>query len=366
MKITLNREELLKKVLILEKATINKTDIPSLSFIKFDNGKLTMSDNNVVITTKIECDNEFKALIPFKTLKDILSKLKDKNVDFTLEDNTILIKCNKSSFKLNTTNFAEYPDICIKKLEKSFKIKSNEFKTIINNVAFSCSTNDKRPILTGVNFSLNENKLKCVATDSFRLSQQQIEIDNQCEMNVTISKKDLNNLIKLIPNDIELDIRYDENNIVFQFDDVLYKCRLLAGNFPQTDKIVDIYALETININVEELKEMLDRLSVFKQKNNDKETNIVKFKFVRDSNVLTATSRSVEIGNAKETIELSKKWYNNNIEIYFNGDYLLEALKCYSNIETVNINIVSEMKPFTITNPNDKYTIQLLLPIKAQ
>ena len=87
----------------------------------------------------------------------------------------------------------------------------------------------------------------------------------------TIPKNDLNNLIKLIPNDIEFEIRYDNRDIVFQFNDVLYKTRLLEGNYPNVDKIVNNFYSNTIKFNKNELIDCLNRISIFK---SEDKTNI--------------------------------------------------------------------------------------------
>lgn len=365
MQAEINRIEFLDKLSILEKAYTPKNNIQSLTFLKFDNGKLTMSDNNTIIITRLpsfENEIEFKTLLPFKTLKDILSKLNENYINLELKDNIVVLKCGKSTFKLNTMEFNEYPNINIQKLENTLKINSREFKDMISNVVFSCSKNDKRPILTGVNFNLKDNELTCVATDNFRLSQYKIrDIENNDEMNLTIQGRDLNNLLKLIPNDIELEIRYDNNNnITFKFNDILYKCRLLEGNYPNIDRIIPITFENIIKLNVNDLKECVDRASIFK----DNESDIVTFEFNKNNdNELIITSKNNEIGNAKEIVTLDNK-IDFDLKISCSIRYLLEALNVYNG--NVNISFNGNMKPFTITSENDNNMVQLLLPVKVE
>ena len=86
--IKVQRQELLNKLNILEKAYNTKNHIEALSYLKFDNGKLTMSNGYTIIITRIgiENDSDFKTLIPFKLLKDIVSKLNGDDVSYFIYD----------------------------------------------------------------------------------------------------------------------------------------------------------------------------------------------------------------------------------------------------------------------------------------
>lgn len=364
--IKVQRNKLLNKLNILEKAYSVKNFIPSLTFLKFDNGKLTMSNGNIIIITRIEIENEndedLKTLIPFKLLKDIVSKLDGDILDLEDNEKIIKLKCNRSNYNLCKTDFDSYPNIYISKLENALKINSNDFKKAISCVSFACSNEEKKPILTGANFTLKDNELNITATDTFRLAKVKIENVDSGEFNFIISKNDLNNLIKLIPNDIELEIRYDEKNIVFQFDDVLYKTRLLEGNYPNVDKIVNNVYSNTIKFNKNELIDSLNRISVFK---SEDKTNIAILNCEEGKNDLLISSSEVnQIGNAKEIISCNNSISGQALKIACNCDNLLDALNIFDS-EELNLNYINSLKPFTITSDNENNLLQVLLPIKV-
>ena len=364
--INVQRNELLNKLNVLDKAYNVKNHIESLSYLKFDNGKLTMSNGNTIIVTRIAIENEndvdFKTLIPFKLLKDIVSKLDGDILSLENEENIIKLKCNRSKYKLSKLDFNSYPDFSVNKLENVLKINSNEFKKAISNIAFACSNEEKRPILTGANFVLKDNELNIIATDSFKLAKVKVENVDSGEFNFTISKNDLNNLIKIIPNGIDLEIRYDDRNIIFQFDDVLYKTRLLEGSFPNVDKIVNCFYSNTIKFNKNELIDCLNRISVFK---SEDKINIAILSCEEGKNdLLISSSELNQIGNAKELMTCNNSISGQSLKIACNCDNLLEALNTFES-EELNLNYNNSLKPFTITSDSEVNLLQLLLPIKV-
>ena len=62
------------------------------------------------------------------------------------------------------------------------------------------STSETRPILTGVNWKVENDELTCIATDSHRLAlrKAKIEIETTGTYNVVIPGKSLNELSKIL------------------------------------------------------------------------------------------------------------------------------------------------------------------------
>jgi DNA polymerase-3 subunit beta len=160
----IKREELRSKLAILSKAYSQKTPQPALQFAKFDNDTITVSNNNATIITAFKSD--IQALIPFKQLNDIVNKLTAEDLDLTITDNQAVIKCGRSRFALNLGDFNEFPNYSVLIDTETLKVNCSEFISVISSINYATSNNEKRPILTGVNFGDY-----AVATDSFRLAR---------------------------------------------------------------------------------------------------------------------------------------------------------------------------------------------------
>lgn len=336
----LKRNELKEKLNILSKAYSPKTAFPSLQFVKFDNDTLTVSNHNATIVTKF--NTGIQALIPFRQLSDIANKLTAEDLDLTISDNQVVIKCGRSKFTLNLGDFNEFPNFNILNDIDGLKVNCSEFISVISSINYATSNNEKRPILTGINFSEF-----AVATDSFRLARINKDLGLRC----TIARSDIDNLISILKGSESVLIRNNNNTATFEFDDTIYQTRLLDGNYPDTNRLIASESAYTIKVDRQRLIESIDRVNIF----NEEYATII---LEADNGVLKLSSNATQVGDA--TDELSCEC-NDNIKFACNGDYLKETLSKFKK-DVVELNLVSSMKPITIKE-NDM--VALVLPVKV-
>lgn len=338
----LKRNELKEKLNILSKAYSQKTAFPSLQFVKFDNDTLTVSNHNATIVTKF--NTGIQALIPFRQLSDIANKLTAEDLDLTINDNQAVIKCGRSKFTLNLGDFNEFPNFNILNDIDGLKVNCSEFISVISAINYATSNNEKRPILTGINFSEF-----AVATDSFRLARINKDLGLRC----TIARSDIDNLISILKGSESVLIRNNNNTATFEFDDTIYQTRLLDGNYPDTSRLVaDEFAIKC-KIKRLDLISAIDRASIF----SNEEYNTIKLSI--DKYEVTINSVSNQVGNAVETIDCE---CNGEIKLACNSEYLKETLTKF-NGDYVILLINGELKPFVI---KEKELTALILPVRVE
>ena len=337
----INREKLKEKLDVLNKAYAQKTPMPVLSFIKLDDDAMTMSNNMITIITNIESTN-IQALIPFKQLYDIINKLSCKEIELIQNDNKILIKSGRSKFNLVCGDFNEYPTFNLLDDINYVEIKTDKFIDIINKINYACSKNEKRPILTGVNFDKAAS-----ATDSFRLARYNYDLGLNC----TISYNDLNNLVSILKNVESVKVRNNLSVASFEFDDTIYQTRLLDGKYPDVSRlIVDSYSINC-EVNKKDLIEAIERVNIL---NND-DYNVITLEIDND-NILVRNTSS-QIGDGLEVIECK---CNELIKVACNSDYLIDALRSFDKDDVV-LDFTDANKPFAI---RDGELTALVLPVR--
>ena len=374
MNFQINKDVLLNSLIVAQKALSNKTPNPALQGIKLEvlSDQLIITTSNSDIAIKLVIKDSSLAikkqgtvLIPGKYFVEIIRKLDGlKVVLSSIIDNMIRIESDRSDITLNMMDIDDYPELEFSEKAKSIKINVRTLKTIIRQTAFATSSIENRPILTGVNFKIDGNKLTAIATDSYRLSQKQIELSEVYEpLNIIIPGRSLDELIKVLENNNEtVELHFDHSKILFKYRSLLFQSRLLEGNYPETSKLIPTEFPIVIKFNKENLSTAIERASLLSSR--DGNNAIVKLN-LRQDNIVEITSNSPEIGKVLEEVYPVDEIVGTPIKIAFSSKYILDALKIFNSSE-VSINFTGEIRPFIIKGDYDENMLQLILPVRTE
>ena len=183
MKFKIKQKILLENLNYVIKGISSKNLIPILNCIKFELKKeglyLLSTDNDLAIKCFIDQKeiDEIEVLgdivVSGRYIYDIVRKLNNEVINIEeIVDSQVLITTELSSFKLNCNNVNEFPNIELDFIKDPIKLDRKLFKNSINQTIFSTSTQESRPILTGINFKIQNNVMQITATDSYRLSKK--------------------------------------------------------------------------------------------------------------------------------------------------------------------------------------------------
>ena len=375
MTFSINRDTLLNNLIIMQKGLPNRTPLPILTNIKFevrqDHIILTTSNHDIAIQLMVDgedlsIDKTGIITIPGKYLIDIVRKVTSNRMEFTLiEDRIIVIKADRSEFKLRLMDASDYPEVdFLDGTTEPLIIDSELLKTIIRETSYASALSEKRPILTGVNFKYSDNNLYVVATDSYRLSQKELKLRSKSEdFDITIPSKSLDELSKILDNATsDVNMYISPNKVLFKIDNILFQTRLLEGNYPNTARIIPTEFPVTIPFNKETLLSAVERVSLLSPKDKETNYNIIKLQLNKDQSVEIHSTNS-EVGDANEVILPSADVKGSVINIAFSSRYLVEALKSFNSTEIV-INFAGEVKPFVMKGNDDENLLHLILPVR--
>lgn len=372
MKFSIKKDLLLQNLNSVSKALSNKNLIPILSGIKFNLTSeglfLSASDNDISIECFIEkeklesIEQIGNTVIQGKYILEIIRKLDGRIVNIELLDGIkVLISCGNSEFNLNCMDGNEFPKLDMEEKKEAIVITKSEFKNLINKTSFAISMQETRPILTGINFKINKNKLECIATDSYRLAKKYLDLSNSIneDINIVIPGKNLIELTKIIEdNDNNIEMHVFTNKVLFKFDKTLFQTRVLSGTFPDVNRLIpESFQLE-VKVNATDFYNVIDRAALL---TSEKEKNIVKFE--SNENEVLVSSNSPEIGRVEERMEAEKN-KEENIKIAFSSKFMMDALKTIDS-KNVILNFNNDVQPIIILDEKDKTLLQLILPIKT-
>jgi DNA polymerase III subunit beta len=374
MVFAIDRDQLLDQLLIIQKGLPTKTPMPALFGIKIElfEDYLLMTSSNTDIAVQVLIDDPSlsitktgRIVIPGRYLIEIIRKVTSKRIEFALiEDKLLVIKADRSEFKLHLIDIEDYPEIDFLDLDDPITLDSQLLKKVIRETNFATATSEKRPILTGVNFKYEDDHLYCVATDSYRLSQIDMKVRTHSkQFDIVVPNKSLDELQKIFDGyseDVELYI--NPNKVLFKMENILFQTRLLEGTYPDTRRIIPKEFPVSITFTKEELISAVERVSLMSPKDRESNYSIIKLE-LRADRVVEISSTNSEIGDANEEVVPASDPVGQPMRIAFSAKHLSEGLRSFSSSE-ITIDFAGEVRPFIIRGSDDQDMIHLILPVR--
>lgn len=373
---SINKNLFLQALNITKRAISLKNAIPILSTVKIDvtNEGITLigSNGQISIENFISIKNENAGLLVTSSgsilleatfFINVVSSLPDVTLDFKeIEQKQIVLTSGKSEITLKGKDADQYPRIQEISASNPLMLEISVLKNIINETAFAASTQESRPILTGVHFVLTENKnLKTVATDSHRMSQKKIVLEkNGDNFDVVIPSRSLREFSAVFTDDIEtVEIYFTNNQLLFRSENISFYTRLLEGNYPDTDRLIPTEFTSIVTFDKNNLRYAMERARLL---SNATQNGTVKLEII--NGVVSAHVNSPEVGRVNEEID-TESISGQDLTISFNPTYLIDSLKAI-NSEKVTISFISAVRPFTLIPSDDTENfIQLITPVRT-
>ena len=376
MNFSIDRDILLENLNQISRGLPVKTAMPVLNGIKMelteDDLYLTSSNTDISIQViindaSLEVIETGKIIVPGNYFIQIIRKINSRKINISLiEDKIVVIKAERSEFKLNLLSAHDYPNIDFVGLDNPLTLSAKTIRSIIRETAYAASVSEKRPILTGVSLKNTDNKLTAIATDSFRLSQKEIELDDNPleDFNFVVPFKSFDELAKTLDgyND-NVEVYFNKIKILFKFKNILFQSRLLDGQYPDTSRLIPEQFPIIVRFNKDELVSAIDRVSLLSNRDRENQYNVVRFN-IREDHVIEISSSSNEIGNAVEEIIPTDPIEGPALKIAFSAKYILDALKAFISPE-VQLCFTGEVRPFIIRGDLDYKLTALILPVRV-
>ena len=353
MKLICTQENFKKAIQNTERVVSKQNTLPILNNILFKAEKsgLTLSATNleigVIVKLGAKVEREGELTIPAKLLSSFINNLPASGENISLEegDQSLNIKSVNTKSSIKGLPADDFPLIPKKSGDFQITISGVKLKNIISKIISSVAFNEARQELTGVNLILGEKEICFASTDSFRLSEEKIEIKeeiiNPALYKELIEKK--NNLIipgptfielaRIIGNDEEGDIKIaiEDGQIFFDYNGTMLVSRLINGKYPEYKHIMPKEFKTRVVGERNVIQSAVKMASVF---SSTKTCEIVFKSSQEDKNILIE-AKSAEAGENSTELKLDN--VGPSQEVVFNSKYFLDGLNA---IETSKVAIL--------------------------
>ncbi len=244
MKVQVTQENLNRALGSVSRVANSRGTLPILAnvLIKTTNNRVSLSATNldIAITHFIgaKVGEEGSITVPARLMQDFVGSLPDGVIELDLDGSKLHVSTNQYNSVVNGIMADDFPVMPAIADGTTWSIKSTVLKKSLQQVVFAASSDETRPVLTGVLIQTAAGKLFMAATDSYRLAEKQIGKNTEAVL-LLVPASAMHDLLRILPDEeIDVSITHDDLQILFTVGDIELVTRLVDGKYPDYRKLI--------------------------------------------------------------------------------------------------------------------------------
>ena len=362
MKFRCERDVLVEAFSAAARAVATRVALPVLSGVRVSvegaNLSLAGSDLDLTIESSATAQGERDgvAVLPAKLVADILRALEPGAVVVTVDGESAEIRGGRSVFSVRTLPAAEFPRLAPSQ-PGGVTISSSALADAIRQVVPSASTDDSRPILTGVLLTAEAGGLRLVATDSYRLAVRDLPGTTVLQegQSVLVPSRALAEVARALGSGSEVTLHLGDREATFSVGGVRITTRLIEGQYPPYRNLIPAQLPNTLTVSRSALMEALRRVRLLA-----KDATPVRLKLSADGVELVAITQ--DIGQANEDVEAT--YTGVDLTVAFNPEFLLRGVES-AETDMVTLQTTDHQKPAVVRPVGNADYLYLLMPVRV-
>ena len=344
------------------------SNLPILAnvLLRCSNNRLLVSATNLELAISenigAKVDQEGDITVPARLLGEFVQNLPSDTVELSAEENTLHVKSGNYSstiYGISANDFPSIPDIDD---ASGVSVPGEVLKNAISQVAGSASTDETRPILTGVAIEINKSDLVMAATDSYRLAERKIKLERPSaqEQKIIVPAKSLQELQRLIKEDQPVEVFVDEGQIKFVSGERELVSRLIDGNYPDYRQLIPEDNTTKFTIGTKELMRITKVASLFARDTGGS----VSLKTDSKEKQITLSSVAAQVGDNTSVAEVEN--IQGDDQVNFNAKYLIDAMQIFPSSD-LEFGFSGKLAPCVIKPIGKKASeyLHIIMPLRS-
>jgi DNA polymerase III subunit beta len=362
MKIICQRDDLSQKLGVVARAVSTRASVQILSgvLVRAEAGRLHLSatDMELSLRSSVEAqtEGEGSVVVPGRLLVELVRLLPENEVtvEHRAEESVLHVTSGASSATLHTYAAEDFPRLPDLDTVGTFTVERESLLDTVSRVARSASRDESRPVLTGILVRFEGGKLVMAATDSYRLSVKETELEGEIpDLEAIIPARALGELARIAQGADNVELGVHENQVVFAAGDVWLTTRRIDGQFPNYKQLLPEAFEHDVALPRDELLDVVRRVGVMVQR-----TSPIQLRFAEGE--LTVFARTQDVGESKESLPV--QFSGEPLEIGFNAEFLREGIETMT-ADQIQLRLISPLRPAVIEGGEDDPTY-LIMPIR--
>ena len=349
--------------------TDKKNIRPNLGYtwVVADKNQLEFSATDLEISARVrikaQVENTCKFCINIKNLYRILKELSSGEIEMEIkeEENLLKLRYSQIHYSLLIYRNVEEPHFKWDPNEHKFTLRGKQILKIIDKTSHAISYDETRPFLNGIYLQQVNNGIRAVATDGYRLSLLETEMEEITEGPLVngfiIPRRGILELKKMAESYREdmIEFSVDESFIYANaHNDYLLSIRLIAREYPKYQARIPDKTAFTLRAGRDSLYDAFRRIRVM----SNEESGGVSVKLTKNN--MSIRAKDPATGDAQETLPVD--YDGKEMEIVFNANYLIDTLNNLDNGD-VTLEINNEFSAVVVKTAGDPHYLGIIMPL---
>jgi DNA polymerase-3 subunit beta len=322
-------------------------------------------DLTIRVATTVNGQGDGVTVAPGRLVTDIVRALEPGAVSLDADDQELRISAGRSQFAVRTHAAADFPRLPVP-AEEAVTLPVAGLAEALRQVVRAASSEDTRPILTGVLMAAEASGLRLVATDSYRLAVRDLPgagilKEGQKVLVPSRALAELQRLLGAAPaasgdQHSGVTLRLGDHDATFEVGEVRLTTRLIEGEFPNYRQLIPASYPNVLVVGRDAVLDAIRRVKLLVRD----PTTPVRMALRSDGIELTVITQ--DWGQASE--EVDAKYEGSEMVVAFNPNYLIDGIEAITSDE-VQLETLDALKPATVRPTEGSDYLYLLMPVRV-
>lgn len=366
MKVSVLQENIMKAVSRATRIVSPKPTLPVLSNLLLcaDKGGLSVTaattETTVTAAAGAKVEKEGGLCVPAKVFSELIATLPQDAVVLEEKEGTLLVSCGGTRASLAGVSAGEFPPVGKGTTKKEMALEKDALVASLALVLFAASSDEGRPLLTGVKVVGGDEGALFAATDGYRLSVYRSRLSFPKTTNAVIPGRALGEILRVCQEEKEekqaILAETDDGQFVVRVGDTTIVTRTIDGQYPNFEKIIPEKHTTAMMVDKDQLIRAVKSASIFARDS----ANIVRLHIGK--NHLTISANAPQIG--ENTVEVDAKTEGEEVDIAFNSRFLSDLLGNFPGDE-VAFEMTGALNPGAFRSPKDPAFLHIIMPVRT-
>jgi DNA polymerase-3 subunit beta len=311
----------------------------------------------VAVTEEVGTPEDGVVVVPGKLFGEVLRSLPAGRVSVATQGSEVMIRAGRTEFTLSTLANEDFPEFAHGEDRTSAVAEAGELARALRQVVRAASTDEVRPVLTGVLWSFSEGTVRLVATDSYRLALREVALkEGPPEGEMIVPSRALAELGRHlgVPGVGEVTIKVGDSQAACTAGRARLVTRLIEGEFPKYRQLVPEGYPNRLVVGRGEFAQAVQRVSVVAGANTPVKIHL--------GEPVRLTAVEAGVGEANEELE-GAVYEGEPMVVAFNPRFLGDGLEGLEG-EGAILEVSSPTKPGVLRGEEHQEFTYIAMPVR--